>query len=141
METKWICLFWGTMDLFYIGRFLYVNYAQGKIPLYSDIESFLALISEHDPSSVLFFLLLLTLNISILVSAFFLFFRPRSAKILIFFQAPLRLFLAVPSLTFLPWLIKVNSVSSTVVLFGLLAMSETVKVCSVVLLKRITASR
>jgi hypothetical protein len=140
VKAKWIFLFWGALDLFYIGRFSYVNYAEGRIPFYSDVQSFVALAPEHGSVSVLLFLLSAVLNVSVIVSAFLLFFKQRSARIFICFQTPLRLLLVVPSLSFLPWLINISGVISAVLLVGLLVMSEIIKVLSIIFAKRITAS-
>jgi hypothetical protein len=136
MNLRWIFWFWGVMDLFYIVRFSYVNYAQGKIPLYSDIQSFLTIAPEHGMASVLFFLLAVALNLSIVVSAFLLLFRQRSALPFIYFQTPLRLFGVVPSLALLPWLINVNGLTSPILLFALLVVSEMIKLISLVFVRQ-----
>lgn len=140
MNPRWILWFWGVMDLFYITRFCYVNYVQGKIPLYIDVESFLAIAPEHGLASALFVLLSVALNVSIVVSAGLLFFRQRGGLVLIYFQTPFRLFGVVPSLAFLPWLINVNGLTSPILLFALLVTSEMIKLFSLVFVKWVPTS-
>jgi hypothetical protein len=131
MKTRWLYLFWGGMDLFYIGRFCYLNFSQGKVPLYSDIQSFILLSAEHGYISGLLFLLSFFLNISIVFSMYLFFRASRLVPCLAYVQAPLRLLLAVPSLSFLLWLSKVGGVTSAALLFGLLMLSEVIKFFSI----------
>lgn len=140
MNPRWILWFWGVMDLFYITRFCYVNYVQGKIPLYSDVKSFLAIAPEHGLASALFVLLSVALNVSMVVSAGLLLFRQRGALVLIYIQTPFRLFGVVPSLAFIPWLINVNGLTSPILLFALLILSEMIKLISLVFVKRAPTS-
>lgn len=131
MKARWLYLFWGGMDLFYVGRFCYLNFSQGKVPIYSDIQSFILLGSEHGSVSALLFLLSIFLNVSIAVSIFMFFLGSHRVPFLVYIQAPLRLLLAVPSLSFLLWLSKVNGVTSAALLFSLLLLSEVIKVLSI----------
>lgn len=131
MKARWLYLFWGGMDLFYVGRFCYLNFSQGKVPIYSDIQSFILLSSEHGSVSVLLFSLSIFLNVSIIVSMFMFFLGSRRVPFLIYIQAPLRLLLAVPSLSFFIWLSKVGGVTTSALLFGLLLFSEVIKLFSV----------
>lgn len=130
MKTIWIYLFWGGMDLFYIVRFSYINFSHGKVPIYSDAQSFFLMSAEHGLVSVALFLLSIVLNVSIIFSMFLFFLRARSASCLAYAQIPLRLLLVTPSLSFLQWGVKVSGATSVMLLFGLLLLSEVIKVCS-----------
>jgi len=130
MKARGLYWFWGGMDLFYVVRFCYLNFSQGKVPIYSDIQSFLLLNSEHGSISALFFWLSVFLNVSIVVSMFMFFLGARRVQSLVYIQAPLRVLLTVPSLSFLLWLSKVGDVTSAAWLFGLLLFSEVIKLFS-----------
>ena len=131
MKAGTLFLFWGAMDLFYIARFCYLSFSNGRIPFYSDIQSLSLLSAEHGLVSVLFLLLGLVLSISMFFSAY-LFFRGSSlAPLLAYAQIPLRLILAVPSLSFVLWLSKVVGVTSAVLMFLLLLFSEILKFFSI----------
>jgi hypothetical protein len=125
MKARGLYWFWGGMDLFYVGRFCYLNFS-----IYSDMQSFLLLNPEHGSVSALFFWLSVFLNVSIVVSMFMFFLGARRVQYLIYIQAPLRVLLTVPSLSFLLWLSKVGGVTSIAWLFGLLLFSELIKLSS-----------
>lgn len=131
MKTRGLYWFWGAMDLFYVVRFCYLNFSQGKIPIYSDIQSFILLQPEHGTVSALFFWLSVFLNVSIVVSMFMFFLGARRVQSLVYIQVPLRVLLTVPSLSFLLWLSKVGGVTSAAWLFGLLLFSEVIKLFSI----------
>ncbi|RON51540.1 hypothetical protein BK665_16790 [Pseudomonas frederiksbergensis] len=131
MKTGWIFLFWGTMDLFYIARFCYLGFSNGRIPFYSDIQSLVPLSVEHGLVAVLFLLFGLILNISMFFSVY-LFFRGSSqAPCLAYAQIPLRLILVVPSLSFVLWFSKSVGVTSAVLMITLLLLSEMLKFLSI----------
>ncbi|WP_268797270.1 hypothetical protein [Pseudomonas huanghezhanensis] len=131
MKANWIFLFWGALDLLYVGRFSYVSYSQGKIPIYTDVQSFIQLAAEHGGLSGLIFALYLLLNMSMLISAVLLLCRHRVAPCLVYIQTPLRLLLAVPSLSFIPLLVQGMEVRSVDLIAGLVIFSEVIKVSSV----------
>lgn len=131
MKTRGLYWFWGGMDLFYVVRFCYLNFLQGKVPMYSDVQSFLLFGSEHGAASALFFWLSVFLNVSIVVSMFMFFLGARQVHSLIYLQTPLRILLAVPSLSLFLWLSKVGGVTSAAWLFGLLLFSEGIKLISI----------
>ncbi|MCY1439567.1 hypothetical protein D9M71_558100 [compost metagenome] len=137
MKAGWLFLFWGGMDLFYVARYCYLNFASGRVPFYSDIQSFVPLSAEHGVVSVLFLSLGSILNISIFFSVY-LFIRGSSrAPSLAYAQIPLRLILAVPSLSFVLWFSKVVGVTSAVLMFGLLLFSELLKFVSIFFRERL----
>lgn len=131
MNIKWLYLFWGGMDLLYVGRFCYLGFSQGKIPFYSDIQSFLMLSAEHGSVSTLFFWLSLVLNVSIIFSMLLFFFKSSKVPYLVYVQTPLRLLFAVPSIPFLLWFAKTSGATSATLLFVLLLLSEIIKLCSI----------
>lgn len=131
MKIKWLYLFWGVMELIYIGQFCYLGFSQGKIPLYSDIQSFALLSVEHGALSVVLFLLSLFLNVSIVASMLLFFCRKSRVSYLVYIQTPLRLLFTVPSISFLLWFAKSGGATSVTLLFALLLLSEIIKFCSV----------
>ncbi|MCY1411132.1 hypothetical protein D3C76_571120 [compost metagenome] len=131
MKAKWLYLFWGGMDLFYVGRFCYVNFSNGRIPFYTDIQTYALVGWGHGSIPGLFFLLDMALNISIIFSMFLFFRGSRIAPYVAYAQAPFRLLLAIPSLSFLIWFTKVGEVTSVILLVSLLLVSELAKVFSI----------
>lgn len=136
MKVKWLYWFWGAMDLFYVVRFGYLNISQGKVPFYSDIQSYVKLRAEHGLTSDALFLLSNILNVSIVVSMVLFFLASRKIPHLIYVQLPLRLLLAVPSLSIFLWLSKAAGATSVVGLISLLLFSEVVKFLSILLRKK-----
>ncbi|MNO92457.1 hypothetical protein D3C76_840330 [compost metagenome] len=131
MTRNKVCLFWGGMDLIYVGRFCYLNFSQGKVPLYSDVQSFVRLSSDHGYISYLMFLMSLVLNISIIFSMFLLLRGSRFASRLAYAQVPFRLLFGVPSLSVLVWGATAVGATSAAFLMGLLLFSEILKVVSI----------
>jgi hypothetical protein len=136
MKTKWLYWFWGAMDFFYIFRFGYLNFSQGKVPFYSDIQSYVKLRVEHELTSDALFLLSIFLNVSIVVSMALFFIGSRKTPYLIYVQMPLRLLLAVPSLSVFLWLSKAAGATSTIWFVSLLLFSEIVKLLSILFRKK-----
>ena len=127
MVTRPLYLFWGGLDLLYLVRFLWLNFADGRIPLYHDIQAFGQLHEQGDHAAVWLGLSLL-LTVSIAVSACLFLRGSRYARPLAYAQVPLRLLLAVPSLSFIPWLLHLGEGSSLSLNLGLLLVSEVLKV-------------
>jgi len=136
MKIKWLYWFWGAMDLFYIFRFGYLNFAQGKVPFYSDIQSYVQLRVEHGLTSDVLFLLSIFLNVSIVISMVLFFIGSRKIPYLTYVQMPLRLLLAVPSLSVFLWLSKAAGATSIIWLVSLLLFSEVVKFFSILFRKK-----
>ncbi|NWD53114.1 arginine:ornithine antiporter, partial [Pseudomonas gingeri] len=103
MSARFLYLFWGAMDLFYIGQVCYFNFSQSRIPVYSDVQSFLSLEEEHGAVSVLLFSVSLFLMVSTVFSMLLFFRGARMAPCLAYAQVPFRIIFAVPSLPFLLW--------------------------------------
>jgi len=121
-----VYLFWGVLDLFYVIRFLWLQIAAGNIPLYHDIQAFGQL---HEPGgyAAIVLGLSLLLTVSIAGSAYLFLCSSRYAKPLAYAQLPLRLLLAVPSLSFLPWLLHLGGTLNPWLNLGLLLVSELLK--------------
>lgn len=136
MNRHWIYRFWAGMDFIYLVRFAYLNVSQGKIPIVSDVQSFVALALDHGVVSLLLFSLSLLLNLSILVSMVLFLRDSPAARYLAFAQLPLRLVFGLPSISLLMWFAHVGGATSSLLLLGLLLVSETLKVTSILLVER-----
>ncbi|MCA7993983.1 hypothetical protein LGM63_25350 [Burkholderia cepacia] len=125
--TRPLYLFWGGLDLLDLVRYCWLNLAAGRIPLYHDIQAFEQL---HEPGgyAAVWFGLSLLLTVSIVVSACLFLRGSRYARPLAYAQVPLRLLLAVPSLSFIPWLLLLEEGPSLSLNLGLLLLSEVLKV-------------
>lgn len=73
IRGKWIYYFWAAMDAIYLLRFCYINIANGRVPFYDDAVDVIAIYPQHGAYSLIFFILSLTLNLSMIGSiiAFF----------------------------------------------------------------------
>lgn len=135
-ENKVALLVLGCDGFFYIFRFGYLNFSQGKVPFYSDIQSYVKLRVEHELTSDALFLLSIFLNVSIVVSMALFFIGSRKTSYLIYVQMPLRLLLAVPSLSVFLWLSKAAGATSIIWFVSLLLFSEIVKLLSILFRKK-----
>ncbi|EHD1638551.1 arginine:ornithine antiporter [Salmonella enterica] len=122
-----VFLFWGTLDLLYLIRFVWVNFDRGRIPIIADIQSFSQQEQPFWFAGLLFGLSVL-LTLSIVVSAFLFLRGHRWARVLAYAQEPLRLLLIVPSLSFVPWFIAYSDTRSPALNFAFLLGSEALKV-------------
>lgn len=137
MSEKRIYMFWGGMDLMYILVFLYGSLSQGRIPIYDDYRSMLELVVQYgDNLPMYLFACSLTLVVSITYTVFLFFSRSRTARLIAYTQIPLRLFLVVPSLSFIPWLLGFFEIRQAAIGLSLLLLSEVVKVFSLYRLGR-----
>lgn len=129
LNFRKVCLFWGGLDVFYLIRFVWLNVEQGRIPFVDDVVNFSRIYSEHGAGIVNFsmFFVSLLLNVSILFSAILLISGWRGGRYLIFAQIPFRLLFVVPSLSFLPWLLKSLHATGVAVLILALVFSELFK--------------
>ncbi|AOY99970.1 hypothetical protein BKK81_12540 [Cupriavidus sp. USMAHM13] len=125
--TRPLYLFWGGLDLLYLIRLFWLNLAIGRVPLYDDIQAFGQLHEQGGYGAVGLGLSLL-LTVSIAVSACLFLRGSRYARPLAYAQVPLRLLLAVPSLSFIPWLLHAGEGASLPLNLGLLLLSELLKV-------------
>ncbi|PAM83225.1 arginine:ornithine antiporter [Pseudomonas sp. ERMR1:02] len=137
MRSGWLYMFWGGMDLFYVVRFCYLNVSRGNVPLYTDVQSFILLSSEHGVASLVFFLLGIVLNVSIAFSMLLFFLNSRAAPYVAYAQIPLRIILTIPSLSFLFWASKVTGMTSATLVLGLLLLSEIIKFCTIYFRERL----
>ncbi|MEC5344339.1 arginine:ornithine antiporter [Brenneria populi] len=149
-----IFYFWGTLDLFYAIRFLWLNLAHNRVPIYDDIHAFLSYRPISGVYGDILFALSLCLTLSIPVSAWLFLWRAscpspsapsqatlknapgvflsqrlrRSAVALAYLQTPVRLLTMTPSLSFIPWFIGMSGLQHAPLNLGLLLFSEIAKV-------------
>lgn len=123
-----IFYFWGSMDLLYVVRFLWLNLSHKRVPFYDDIHVFLT----HRPISCVYgdvlFALSLCLMLSIPVSAWLFLRQRRYAIALAYLQTPVRLLTMTPSLSFIPWFVGSIGFQHALLNLGLLLFSEIAKV-------------
>ncbi|MCX2900425.1 hypothetical protein [Pseudomonas mandelii] len=131
MKARYVYLFWGGMDLIFIAWVCVSNFLDGKIPLYSDIQSYVRLSAEQEWVGGVLLSLSIVLNISIVISMVVFFRCMKQARYLVCVQTPFRLLLVVPSLPFIPMLVKYGEVTSVTILLGLLVFSEATKLVSI----------
>ncbi|MCH6191220.1 hypothetical protein [Serratia sp. X10] len=124
-----VFLFWGGMDLFFTIHFLWLNLSHRQIPFYTD---FVVLDEMEQPLwfSGFWWMLSTVLVISIAISARLFLSENCFARRWAYMQTPLRIILAEPSLSFLPWLLSVTESRNLVLNFSLLIGSEALKVYS-----------
>jgi len=131
IEKRHIYLFWGVMDLIYVLGFLYGNYSRSRIPFYDDMLSFTTVdLGYGGYMPKILFACSLLLSVSIFMTMFLFFKKNKFARPAASLQAPLRLFLVVPSLSFIPWLVSVFELKHVLIIFALLITSEVFKLVS-----------
>jgi len=123
------------MDVLYLATYVWKSSTQGRIPFVDDIINFNALYSEQGGSYWLLILFVLSMitTLSIVFSALFLLTAWNKVGYLVAAQTPLRLLVVVPSLTFLPWIMKWITPGNVAVALFLLLVSEALKVSSVII--------
>jgi hypothetical protein len=131
MKTKWLYIFWGGMDVLYLGGLCYLSISQGDIPFFSDLRAFVLLGGEHGLFPAVLFMSYLVLNVSIIFSLLLFFLESDSVRYVVYVQAPLRILLVMPSLVFLPFVVSFVDVIYAEALIVLLLFSEILKVGSV----------
>ncbi len=127
MKRPSLFMFWAAMDLLYLARYLWLNVVEGKIPFVADI---LRLQNLEQPTwyAPLTTSLSLGLTCFIAVTAYLFLTNSWAARPMAYVQIPFRLLLAVPSLSFIPWLLNLFGSHSLVLNIALLIASESVKV-------------
>ncbi|MDN7874660.1 hypothetical protein [Burkholderia aenigmatica] len=133
--TRPLYLFWGGLDLFYLIRYVWINVADGRMPIVADLQAFSQLDQPHWFAG-LWLGLSVMLTLSIVVSAFLFLRGNAAARRLAYAQEPLRLLLAVPSLSFIPWLLTHFGITSLVLSITLLLGSEALKIISLYMTRR-----
>lgn len=131
MNKSWIYLFWGAVDLVYVVRFCHASFSAGRIPLLSDILSIGPLLEDHGFVVVVFVWLGIILHLSIIMSMILFFRCSTKAPWLAYAQTSFRLMLVVPSLPITLLFVPGSGVVSAVLMFGLLILSEFLKVVSI----------
>lgn len=132
MNKRRVFLFWGFMDIMYLLSFIYWDYSRGRTPVYDDYILMQEVVVQYGNNAPAFlFLCSLILILSICCSAAMFIKQAPAARIVAYLQSPLRLYLAVPSLAFIPWVSGFFSVNHAVVAWLLLLTSEGLKIWSI----------
>jgi len=131
-------MFWGVMDVLYLAAYVWQSIAEGRIPLIDDIFNFNQLYTEQGGGYwlILIFILSMITTLSIAFSAVLLLIAWDKVGYLVAAQTPLRLLLVVPSLSFLPWILKGINSGGIALALVLLLTSEILKVCSLLLARK-----
>ena len=127
LKRNWVLYFWAFFDLFYIGRFIWLNISQGRVPLVSDIYFFNEIYPQQGMYAPVVFSLSLLLNISIVFSAVFFLKKWKYVHWFACVQLPFRLFFMVPSVSILPWVFKTMSIEVGVMFLVIVFISEIIK--------------
>ena len=138
LSFRQVCMFWGVMDVIYLAAYLWQSIAEGRIPLIDDIFSFNQLYTEQGGGYwlILIFTLSMITTLSIFFSAVLLLTAWDKAIYLVAAQTPLRLLLVMPSLSFLPWILKGINPGGIGLALVLLLTSETLKVWSLIISRK-----
>ncbi|MCU6679285.1 hypothetical protein [Leclercia tamurae] len=138
LSFRQVCMFWGVMDVIYLAAYVWQSIADGRIPLIDDILSFNQLYTEQGGGYwlILIFILSMITTLSIAFSAVLLLIAWDKVGYLVAAQTPLRLLLVVPSLSFLPWILKGINPGGIGLALVLLLTSETLKVWSLIRSKK-----
>ncbi|WP_285130881.1 hypothetical protein [Leclercia adecarboxylata] len=138
LNFRQVCMFWGSMDVLYLANYLWQSIAEGRIPLIDDIFSFNQIYTEQGGGYwlILIFTLSMITTLSIFFSAVLLLTAWDKAIYLVAAQTPLRLLLVIPSLSFLPWILKGINPGGIGLALVLLLTSETLKVWSLIISRK-----
>lgn len=143
MKDKSIIFVWGCFDLCSIGWYLTSSLLHGQLPLYHDIvKSVKTSASFGVPSLVILTVFSLLLYVSLAFSGVYLIQQKRRGAILSYIQTPFRvLAIMPPSIFFAVWPFKYifsnpRAISSVVVYFGIILISEALKTFSIVMWQR-----
>ncbi|MCC4039321.1 hypothetical protein LL061_03245 [Escherichia coli] len=128
LKQKHILYCWAVFDLFYIVRFIWLNIAQGRIPLIDDILSFSHIYSQQGAYSQVLFSFSLLLNVSIVFSAVMFLKKWKYVNWVVYIQTPFRLFFMIPSISILPWMFKTMSIKVGAIFLVAVFLSEIIKV-------------
>lgn len=132
MNKKRVFLFWGFMDIMYLLSFIYSDLSRGRTPVYDDYILMQEVIAQYGNNAPAFlFFCSLILIFSICLSAVMFIKQAPAARLVAYLQSPLRVYLAVPSLAFIPWVSGFFSVKQAVIAWSLLLTSEGLKIWSI----------
>jgi len=125
---KRVYLFWGFLDVIYLVWFCFGSIANGRIPYISDVGSAIEAVMSHGSIVVAGSVFLsFLLQLSIIASGLLLLLQHPKAKVICYFQIPLRLLYIVPSVSIiLMFTSYVNNYHVGLVL-GLVVISEIIK--------------
>jgi len=138
LNFRQVCMFWGVMDVLFLAAYVWQSIVEGRIPIIDDIFSFKQLYTEQGGGYwlILIFTLSIITTLSIVFSAVMLLNAWVKVSYLVAAQTPLRLLLVIPSLSFLPWILKGINPGGIGLALVLLLTSEALKVWSLIFSKK-----
>ena len=131
MSRRRIWLLWGAMDAIYLALYSTDSFLNNRTPYLSDVISAAYILQHHSDVQMVMFMGALVLQVSIFVSCTMFFLQRKSVRGLVFFQTPLRIMLAVPSVSLLLIGARVFPQYSVPAMAILIGTSEVLKVWSV----------
>jgi hypothetical protein len=147
LDLKKIITLWGVFDLCSFGWYFGWRLVHGQIPFYYDIaRSISSSTSFGIPILSLITVLSLVLRLSLIVSGIYLIKQHKTCAILSYIQTPFRLVGFVPpSIFFIAWPLKYifenpKAISAIVTFVVLVLLSESLKLCSVIIWHRTTGA-
>ncbi|MCY1447092.1 hypothetical protein D3C87_1704520 [compost metagenome] len=131
MNAQRVFIFWGVMDLMFLFEFAYWNLSRRRIPLYDDLISFSQVYAQHGwDMLIVFFVASIVLTLSIFLTMLMFIKQSPTVRLIAYLQVPFRLYFVVPSLSFIPGLVRFFEWDQLVLIFSLLIASEVIKVFS-----------
>ena len=125
-------LFFGACDVLYIAIYVLRRLLDKKIPFYSDVLNSVEISSATGtPMPIVLSALSICLMLSLLLSGIFLVRRKKAGAIVVYFQFPFRVFLAMPSFYFLIWPLT-RCGSSLMLVSSVTVISDIVKLLIVI---------
>lgn len=136
MSREKMLYMWGALDIFYILWVLIAAVLASKIPFYTDLKlAYGTAFSYENNMPIYGAWIVLLLNLSILMSGVLLIQHKYAGVVVSCVQFPFRLFLFMPSIFFLPFIIKnIFFIESIWIVYMLIIFTEIYKLFS--LLKR-----
>ena len=137
-----IFTFWGVMDLLAIGSYIFYSLKMGHVPIWSDIQLFytqLTLMEVRGADSIFLqslFFLHLGLILSLCLSAYAFLKKTKIRFLLIGLQEVMRILSLTCSVAIFPLLLQVMHIEEAFVGILLFVISETLKVGSLLWLRK-----
>ncbi|MGK9175632.1 hypothetical protein KXR87_20845 [Yokenella regensburgei] len=137
-----IFTFWGMMDVFAIGSYLFFSVKMGNLPFWSDIRHFYVNLSFMQVKGADYLLLqcVFFIYLMLMVSLFYsgwCFLKKKQIGILfISLQEVMRFFSLSCSVAFFPLILRIMRIEDALVAFILFLLSETLKIGSLQWLRK-----
>ena len=124
---RWILRFWGGLDAVYLLLYIVGSIRRGHLPVVTDLQSMLGIWSEQGLPTVIFMVINLVLQASIIFSAALLLGVRKAGIYFGLAQMPWRLLFSVPSLSVLLVWASLAPDYNPWLMFGLIVISEFIK--------------